>query len=215
MRVALIGATGLVGRRLVPRLGGHELLILSRRPGDWSQANVREMVAPANRWPSLLAQERVDAAISTLGTTWRNAGSWAAFEAVDRTAVVAFARAARAAGATQMISVSSVGADAGSSNGYLALKGRAEDDLRRIGFDRLDILRPGLLRGPRGNDRRLKERLGIAISPLANLFLRGPLDRFAAIDADQVAAAIARALGAPGGGVFTHYNREIRSLARG
>jgi hypothetical protein len=82
-----------------------------------------------------------------------------------------------------------------------------------MAFDRLDILRPGLLRGPRGGDRRLGERIGIAVSPLVNLFLRGRLDRFAAIDADIVAAAAAAALRQAGAGVFVHENRSLRRLA--
>jgi uncharacterized protein YbjT (DUF2867 family) len=207
MKIALVGATGLVGSYVPARLAQHELLVLSRRPtGD--------LVAPAADWPRLLDGEEVDVAISTLGTTWRKAGSWPAFEAVDRTAVIDFARAAKESGARQMISVSSVGADAGARDAYLALKAQVEQDLASLGFARLDLLRPGLLRGPRGGDRRLGERLGIAASPLVNLIMRGRLDRFAAIDAKDVAAAIAALAGNPETGTHFHHNREIRGLAR-
>lgn len=212
MRVAVIGATGLVGSLLVPLLRQHEVLLLSRRVTGFT--GVTEKVAPAEAWPEMLAGERLDAAVSALGTTWRKAGSWTAFEEVDRHRVVDFAKAARAAGARQMLSVSSVGADPRSIAEYLALKGRVEDDLAKLGFERLDLLRPGLLRGPRGGDRRLKERLGIALSPLTNLFLRGRNDRFAAIDAARVASAIAALLGAGQGGTFVHENQDIRRLGR-
>lgn len=208
MRLAVIGATGLVGSRLVPLLSGHDVLLLTRRPTGFG--GVEERVASAQDWPAILAGERLDAAVSAIGSTWRKAGSWAVFEQVDRFTVVDFARAALAAGARQMLSVSSVGADPNSVAEYLALKGRVEDDLSGLGFERVDLLRPGLLRGPRGGDRRLKERLGIALSPLTNLFLR---DRFAAIDAELVAKAIAALLGAGERGTFVHENREIRRLA--
>ena len=211
MRIALIGGTGLVGSLLVPLLGGHELLLLTRRPTGNSE--VTEMVGPAREWPAMLAGERLDAAVSALGSTWRKAGSWPAFEEVDRHRVAAFASAARAAGARQMVLVSSVGADLASLSEYLAIKARAENDLDRLGFDRLDIVRPGLLRGPRGADRRLKERLAIAASPLTNLVLRGRRDRFAAIDTAQVAKAIAALLGNCEAGTHIHHNREIRVLA--
>ena len=210
-RVAVIGATGLVGSRLVPLLRDHQVLILTRRATGL--AGVTEKVAPAEEWPAILAGERVDVAVSALGTTWRKAGSWEVFEQIDRHRVVDFARAALAAGARQMISVSAVGADPQSAVEYLALKGRVEQDLSKLGFQRLDLVRPGLLRGPRGGDRRLKERLGIALSPLTNLFLRGRRDRFAAIDAIQVAKAIAALLGTAQSGTFIHENREIRRLA--
>jgi len=209
MRIALIGATGLIGRSLAPLLAcGNELLILSRRSAFVEGA--REIVSPIEAWPDLIAREAVDVAVSALGTTWRKAGGWPAFQAIDRTAVVDFARAARAAGARQMISVSSVGADPSARNSYLALKGRAEEDLAALGFARLDLMRPGLLRGPRGSDRRLGERAAILLSPMVNLMLRGRFDRYAAIDASQVAVAIAGLVGRPEKGHFVHHNRDIR-----
>ncbi len=143
----------------------------------------------------------------------RAAGSESGFKAVDLDSVVAFAAAARRAGARHMVTVSSVGADPESGNFYLRTKGEMEQALEAMAFDRLDILRPGLLRGPRGGNRRLGERIGIAVSPLVNLFLRGRLDRFAAIDADIVAAAAAAALRQAGAGVFVHENRSLRRLA--
>ena len=211
MRVALIGASGLTGRSLAPLISAkHDLLILGRRACGF---DAREVIAPASEWPARLANEPLDVAVSTLGTTWKKAGSWPAFEAVDHDAVLGFACAARRAGARQFIAISSVGAAPGSRNRYLALKGRVEQALAEIGFDRLDILQPGLLRGARGADRRFGERLGILVSPLANLLLRGRLDRFAAIDARTVAAAISALIGAQGRGTFIHRNREIRALA--
>lgn len=151
--------------------------------------------------------------MSALGTTMRAAGSEAGFRAVDLDSVTAFAAAARRAGARHMVTVSSVGADARSPNFYLRTKGEMERALEALGFDRLDILRPGLLRGKRGGDRRLGERVGIALSPVANLVLRGRLDRYAAIDADVVASAVAGALQQSEPGVFRHENRGIRALA--
>lgn len=212
MRVVLIGATGLVGSHLLSKVDPRDLLVLARR--STGKAGIREKIAPVEAWPDLLRGEAIDIAVSTLGTTWRKAQCWGAFEAVDRTAVVEFASAARDSGARHMITVSSVGADAGSSNRYLALKGQVENDLGELGFERLDVLRPGLLRGRRGAERRLAERLGIVASPVVNLFLRGSLDRFAAIGADVVASAIAVLIEASSTGVHVHHNREIAALAQ-
>ena len=212
MRVAMIGATGLIGRSLAPRLAAaHDLLLIGRRSAG--VAGAEERVAPVHEWPNLLAGETIDVAISTLGTTIAQAGSWDAFRAVDVDAVVAFARAARIAGARQLLSVSSVGANAGARSRYLAMKGDTEDRLAGIGFDRLDIVRPGLLLGDRGGDPRLGERIAIAISPVLGLLLRGPLDRFAAIDADRVAAAMAALVGKAGHGRYIHINRDLQRRA--
>ncbi len=214
MNIAMIGASGLVGGLIGDRLDGHHLLSLARSVSARPRPQWEELVAPSASWPGLLERRSVDVAISALGTTWRKAGSWSAFEAVDRFAVTGFARAAQTAGARQMIVLSSVGADPGSSNPYLAIKGRMEADLQSISFSRLDLLRPGLLRGPRSSDRRLGERLGILVSPIVNLFLRGPLDRFAAIDAVLVASAAAALIGQPEPGTHIHDNLSIRRLAR-
>lgn len=212
----MIGATGLVGSRLAEHLlaGGAEVHAIGRRAGGRIHARWHEHVAPAERWSEIAAGVGADKAVSALGTTWRAAGSEAAFRAVDFGMVTGFARAARGAGAQQMLTVSSVGADAGSRGFYLRVKGEMEEALERIGFDRLDILQPGLLRGPRGGDRRIGERVGIAISPLVNLVLRGRLARFAAIDAEIVAAAAAACLRRQERGVFRYDNKALHALAR-
>lgn len=215
MHVVLIGATGLVGSIAASRMLalGWRVEALLRRPSDLVHSNCREHVAPPAEWPGIATALGAEAAVSALGTTMRQAGSQPAFRAVDHDMVIAFARSAAAAGARRMVAVSSVGADPGSANFYLRTKGEVERALEGIGFERLDILRPGLLRGERGGERRLGERVGIALSPVVNLFLRGSLDRFAAIDADEVAAAIAAALGQSEPGVYRHENRDIRRLA--
>ncbi|HEX9964500.1 MAG TPA: NAD(P)H-binding protein [Allosphingosinicella sp.] len=211
----MIGATGLVGslaaRKMVAQ--GWEVEALLRRPSGLVLPGWQDHVAPPEEWPSIVASLKAEAALSALGTTMRQAGSQFAFRKVDFDMVAAFARAAAAAGARRMVTVSSVGADPGSANFYLRIKGEMEAELAAMDFERLDILQPGLLRGQRGGDRRLGERAGIALSPVVNLFLRGRLDRFAAIDADVVAAAVVGALRQSGPGIFRHENRSIRALS--
>ncbi|TFI57950.1 NAD-dependent epimerase/dehydratase family protein [Sphingomonas parva] len=212
MRIALVGGTGLIGALLAERLvaEGHELHRIQRRAAGRAG---EEHVAPAERWGALTEQLAPEAAISTLGTTIRKAGSQAEFRRVDFGLVTEFARAAQRAGTRRMVSVSSVGADPGSRNFYLRTKGEMERLLAGLGFARLDLFRPGLLRGERAGDRRVGERIGLALSPAANLLLRGPLNRFAAIDAMIVADAIVAALALPPDGTHIHHNRAIRALA--
>jgi len=214
-RILLIGGTGLIGGLLADRLseaGGYEVHALVRRPTGRRWA---EHVAPPEQWPEIARRTGGEIAISALGTTMRAAGSRPAFRAVDHGMVVAFAGAAREAGARHMIAVSSAGADPASRYFYLRTKGETEQALAALAFDRLDIVRPGLLRGPRGGDRRPGERLAILLSPLANLFLRGPLDRYAAIDAAEVADAAAWLAMQEDPGVFRHHNRDLARMARG
>jgi uncharacterized protein YbjT (DUF2867 family) len=216
-KALLIGATGLIGRLLADRLlaAGAEIHALLRRPAGRNAPNWHEHVGPPEAWPALARTIGGEVAVSALGTTWRAAGSDQAFRAVDFDMVVAFARAAREAGVKHMILASSVGADARSRAFYLRVKGEVEQALAALAFDRLDIIRPGLLRGERGTDRRLKERIAIAISPAVNLLLRGRLDRYAAIDATIVADAIMVLAREAAPGSFVHHNRDLHGLAEG
>jgi uncharacterized protein YbjT (DUF2867 family) len=213
VRVLLIGATGLVGRMVADRLleRGHEVHALVRRP---TGRGWQEHVAPASEWPSIVAGiGACDAAISCLGTTWRKAGSKAAFRAVDHDAVIAFAQAARAARAAHFLSVSSVGADADSRNFYLRTKGQTDEALRALDFRKLDIFRPGLLLGERVADRRPGERIAIMLDPISRVILRGAWSRYAGMTAAKVAAAIVGACEAGLTGIRIHENRDIAKLA--
>lgn len=212
-RILLIGGTGLIGRQVAARLraAGADLRALQRR----ASGQPGEEIAPPEQWPARVGELGGEVAISALGTTARAAGSEAGFRAVDYDMVVAFAAAARAAGVPRMILVSSVGADKGSATFYLRVKGEVETALRAMGFERLDIVRPGLLRGERGKDRRVGERLGIMVSPIVNLILRGRLDRCAAIDASAVADAIAALAARRDPGTFVHHNRDLLQIGSG
>ena len=84
-----------------------------------------------------------------LGTTIKVAGSEAAFRAVDFDAVVAVARAGRAAGATRLAVVSALGADARSRVFYNRVKGDMEEAIADLGYDSVAIAQPSLLMGDR------------------------------------------------------------------
>jgi uncharacterized protein YbjT (DUF2867 family) len=205
MKIVLFGASGLVGGLLVPLINGHALTVVGRRAAGLANARV----APVTDWPQVVADLRPEVVISTLGTTIAKAGSRDAFAAVDHDAVVAVAQAGKAAGAHQMLIVSSVGADSRSSNFYAATKGRAEESVGALGFERLDIFRPGLLVGDRTGDPRALERMFILLSPLTNALTPRRFDRYRAIAAADVAAAMARAVSATAPGVHIHHNREM------
>jgi len=84
-----------------------------------------------------------------LGTTIKAAGSEAAFRAVDFDAVVAVARAGRAAGATRLAVVSALGADSGSRVLYNRVKGDMEAAIADLGYGSVAIAQPSLLMGDR------------------------------------------------------------------
>jgi uncharacterized protein YbjT (DUF2867 family) len=215
MRIVMTGASGLVGGLVVPQLGKHELALVARRNLADAPVQARQLIGPIGGWPELVRQSSHDVAICCLGTTIRIAGSPAAFAAVDRDAAIAFAEAARAAGARQLLMVTSVGANAAAGNFYLRTKGEAEAAAAALGFERVDFFRPGLLRGNRQGPARPGERMMAALAPVTDLLTPHVFDRYRSIAAVRVAAAIAACIGESESGIHVHENRDILALGAG
>ena len=116
---------------------------------------------------ALPALPRVGEAFIALGTTIKVAGSQQAFRAVDFEAVVAVAKAVKAAGATRLGVVSAMGASRSSPLFYNRVKGETEEALSALGFQTLVIARPSFLAGDRealGQPLRSGEQLALNIS---------------------------------------------------
>ncbi len=206
----LAGASGLVGRELARAWAGpgrlHQLLRAGARPGRDDQPALRVDFA------ALPALPPAHDAYCCLGTTIAVAGSQDAFRAVDHDAVLAFARVARAAGASGFALVSALGADARSRNFYNRVKGQTEDALAALGFERLLIARPSLLVGERsalGQPARAGERLALALMrPLAPLMPAA----WRPIAAARVARAMLRVLPAMAPGRRVLASAELQVL---
>lgn len=215
-KILIVGATGLIGslltRKLVGQGADEQMHLLLRRPYREDVGKAKIHVQLQENWPATIAKIKPDIAISCLGSTMKKAGSKEEFAAVDRDLVSAVAAAAKAAGARQFIAISSTMADSSASSFYLKTKGEAEDLLRAQSFDRLDIIRPGLLRGERVADSRLGESLAIAASPVLDLLLHGQFRRYRSILASDVADAIVALMGNVLSGTHVHENDAIWAM---
>ncbi len=221
VRVLVAGATGLVGRAVLQHLAGDTRLgrvtALVRQPAQATglPAGVRSSVVDFNTLgqagqPGL---PPTDWAICCLGTTIKVAGSQAAFRAVDFDAVLAFARAAKVAGANRLGVVSALGADARSAVFYNRVKGEMEQALRALGLPQLVIARPSLLLGERsalGQAPRLVETLAQAWMPAIGWLIPRPLRP---ISADAVAVALMAALADDTPGVQVLESSALQALA--
>ncbi|GGD97529.1 nucleoside-diphosphate sugar epimerase [Tsuneonella deserti] len=218
LRIALVGATGLIGSevmKLAVRREDMRLVAVARRESPLPQGARMEMfVADPSKWGEVFEAVRPQALICAVGTTWRKSGrDEDAFRAVDYDLVLATARAAKAAGIERMVAVSSTGADEMSKNRYLRTKGEVERELGRMKFKRLDILRPGLLKGQRIGDLRPLERLGSALSPLADLAMQGRWRAYRSIRAELVAKAALALTMRRAAGRFVHDNDAMLRAA--
>lgn len=214
----LAGASGLVGRALLRELGqqrGHErpappVLALLRRPDPslLVQTALVDYAQPAS-FAALPAPGQVFIA---LGTTIAQAGSQAAFRAVDFDAVLTVARAARQAGARLCALVSALGADPRSSVFYNRVKGEAEAALVALGFERLVIARPSLLDGERaslGQPSRRSEQWALRpMRPVAGLVPAA----WRPITPERVARGLRLALAQEGAAVQVLESAELQAL---
>jgi len=217
-RVLLVGATGLVGTRVMEasrELPWLKLVALTRREAPMPRGVHMEMiVADTAGWATAIAALKPDAMICALGTTMRTAGSEEAFRAVDHDLVLMVAQAAKEAGVQNFVLVSSVGADAHAKAFYLRVKGEVEAAVTKLRLRRLDILRPGLLRGSRGGESRPLERLGKIASPLSDLLLHGDKRRYRSISGATVAEAAIQCAREKAQGRYQHDNDSIHRFAK-
>lgn len=164
-RLLLCGATGLVGREALrlaladARIS--EVVAPTRRPLA-AHPKLLNPVVDFEQLPANASWWRADAAICTLGTTIRDAGSREAFRRVDFDYVLAFARLARSGGTRAFALTSSLGADATSRSFYLRTKGEVEQALQALDFASLTLIRPSLIGGERER-RRTLEHVGMQV----------------------------------------------------
>jgi len=209
-RIALLaGSTGLIGRALLPMLLASpryaQVHALLRRAVPDLPASPKLQVQVVD-FQSLPALPKVDDVFIALGTTIKVAGSQAAFRQVDFDAVVSTARAARAAGASRLAVVSSLGADAKSRVFYSRVKGEMQEAITALGFDSVVIVQPSLLVGDRtalGQPVRAGEVWGAR--------LMGWLPRSVRpISAARVAEGMLRALASPTPGTQVLRSGDLR-----
>jgi hypothetical protein len=94
------------------------------------------------------------------------------------------------------------------------VKGEVERALIKLGFKRLDILRPGLLRGVRRGDLRFLESLGIVLSPVLDLLLHGGRRKFRSIGLVRLIDAIVGLSREKAGGRFIHEHDSLLFAAK-
>lgn len=200
IKPVIIGATGLIGAALTQILAADKRYArpktVTRKPAwqDISENHVvdfENLSAAANCFAG-------DVLFSCLGTTRRRAGSLQAQHRVDVDYQLYAAQIAKKQGVKHYCLVSSSGADAASGNPYLRMKGELEKEVEKIGFDRVSILQPSLLLGPRDH-LRVGERIASVVLPLITYI--PPLRAYRPIPGETVARKLA-ALAAEAGPAY-------------
>ncbi|MFD2117146.1 NAD(P)H-binding protein [Paenibacillus yanchengensis] len=192
-RIALvIGATGLVGSELVKQLciGEHyqQIKVIARRSLSFSHPKLEVTVCHFDNITSEHLHGVQDV-FCCIGTTIKKAGSRPAFEQVDYHYPLTVATFAKQQQAEHFLVITAMGANESSPIFYNHVKGKLENRLIALSFERLSILRPSLLTGERP-EVRTAEKLGEWSFKVVNPLLIGPFRKFRSIQGAEVAQAM-------------------------
>lgn len=200
MNIALLGATGFVGRHLLPELArrGHRCRVICRnieRARDLRLIpNVELVRGSAEEVESLkTALKGADAAINLVGILNERGRNGAGFRKVHVGTVENLLEACRSAGPRRLVQVSAINAGKGDSH-YLITKGEAEARIRAAESVDATIVRPSVIFGEGDS---FFNRFAVLVRRLPVLPLACPGARLQPVWVGDVAAAIATALERP------------------
>lgn len=218
--VTVFGGSGFVGRHIVRALArrGHRVRVAVRRP---DLANFLQPIGAVGqihavqanlRYPDSVARaiEGADAVVNAVGILYESGKQ--RFGAVQATGAKAIAEAAKAAGVTDLVHISAIGADAGSKSDYAKTKAAGEKAVFNAVPEAI-VLRPSIVFGP--EDDFFNRFAAMArISPVLPL-IGGGHTRFQPVFVGDVAAAAAMAVSgeATSGAVYELGGPQVLTFA--
>jgi uncharacterized protein YbjT (DUF2867 family) len=172
------GASGFVGARVLDALLDApevaRVFAVTRRPLGREHPRLANRIVQFDQLQRQLTGLKCQVAFCCLGARLgeREGAGDEAVRRVDLGYTLAFARAAKAAGAVRFVVISAAGADPAAKSAYLRAKGELEQMLAAVGFAGLDILQPAVVLGwPR--EMRPADLVRRAVMPLVNPLLVG------------------------------------------
>lgn len=215
LTAVVLGATGLVGELLVQQLlqdaNFSKVRILVRRPVEISHPKLEvEVVDFSNSVEYTNKLGRGDCIFCCVGTTNSKVkGDKNTYRKIDFDIPVNAAKWAKNQGIPNFMLVSSVGANANSSNFYLRMKGEVEREIAAVGLESFHTFRPGMLLGKR-KEFRLFESIAKRVMPFLSLWFVGSLKKYRAIrHLDVAKAMIAAAKSGKKGNFIYHYEDMV------
>lgn len=213
----LFGASGLIGncclRRLLVHQAYEKVISIGRSPLKASHPKLIHYEVDMRNTDEYRHLMRGDDLFIAIGTTMKKAGSREAFYAIDHDLAFNIAKTGSLQGMNQLIFVSSIGADNRSMIYYLKVKGELENNVKRLPYWGIHIMRPSVLLGNREEQRPVEKIAGFFGKKLHNMPGSIVAD-LAPIDADEVARAMVQAAQSLKQGTHVHHGSEIVKLSR-
>ena len=194
MKTALLfGSSGLVGGQVLNRLTNdinYSRIKIFVRSEPEIQSNKLEIIkTDFNDLENFKDYIKGDDCFFCIGTTKQNSPNKNEYQKVELEIPKKIAQIARANSVNSFIFVSSIYANPNSSGDYVKFKGLVEEELKKLNFSNLGILRPSFLMGDR-KENRVGEKMGILTFRLLSPLLLGPLKKMRPINSEKVAKAM-------------------------
>jgi uncharacterized protein YbjT (DUF2867 family) len=208
MKTAVIaGASGLVGSSLLTMLldSGHydKVISLGRKILPLQHEILLQLQVDFTDLSSF--QEHCYHVYCCLGTTIRVAGTKERFFQVDHDFPLELAKATLRNGAVSFTIITAIASDEKSPWFYSRVKGKLENELKLLGFKKLNILRPSMLLGPR-KEFRLAEWISKQIMMLFSWLIPA---KYKAVTDQAVARCMLHSATKHQNGTFIWENTEI------
>ena len=194
MKTALVfGSTGLIGRHLLYQLikndNYNKIKLFVRSEIDINEPKIEIIKTDFNDLENHKEDIKGDDCFFCIGTTKQNSPDKNEYQKVELDIPKKIAQIARTNSVNCFIFISSIYANPKSSGNYVKFKGLVEEELKKLNFSNLGILRPSFLMGDR-KENRAGEKIGILTFRLLSPLLLGPLKKMKPINSEKVAKAM-------------------------
>ena len=194
MKTALLfGASGLVGNHLLNQLISNnnysKIKLFVRSSIEISDPKIEIIQTDFNNLENHKEDIKGDDCFFCIGTTKKNSPDKNEYKRVELEVPKQIAQIAKSNSVNSFVFISSGYADPKSSGDYLRFKGEVEEELKRLNFSKLGIMRPSFLLGDR-KEKRIGEKIGIFVFKLLSPLFVGPLKKMKPIHSATVAKAM-------------------------
>jgi len=194
MKTAVVfGSTGFIGGHLVNQLIQDnyytKIKILVRSQTSINNEKVEVINIDFNNLANHKTEITGDDCFFCIGATKQNSPNKNDYQKVELDIPKEIAQIAKANSVKSFIFISSIYANPNSSGNYVKFKGLVEEELKRLNFSKLGILRPSFLMGKR-KENRVGEKIGILTFSVLSPLLFGPFKKMRPISSEIVAKAM-------------------------